>query len=420
VPWSRKPLVTGAAACSLLLYVLPAQLRPGNFPTDDAYFYLQVADHIQAGHGSTFIAITLTNGYHPLWMAFCVAVLRLGGGDRDRVLHAVLGLQQFSFLLIVWLFYRLARGLGLRSWFVAVPILAFGFLATAMYAVEAFVNGLTVVASLYFLAAAQREPRDRNWTLLGFALGSSFLARLDNIFLVASLAGGGTAAAGPSGRQRLRRLLLTLSPLALLALPYLVSNQLLFGHLLPISGRIKTRFPHAGLHFDTLGAIGVVVGSAALVALAYTWCRPVDTRVRLTLRATAAGVLLHGIYVLLFVHDNTLTWSYVPGIVHLALFVAVIAGDLRAALVRWRWAHHMPGLALGATLALLALGSLRAWVDFWNPDAAGLNLLQFRRAARTKWQNDVTPAREPGRGPPRGLSTPSLAGGPFSFTADTS
>ena len=41
---------------------------------DDAYYYLKVAQNIATGAVSTFNGIDRTNGYHPLWMAVCVAV----------------------------------------------------------------------------------------------------------------------------------------------------------------------------------------------------------------------------------------------------------------------------------------------------------------------------------------------------------
>ncbi|HMI30346.1 MAG TPA: hypothetical protein VK527_01310, partial [Candidatus Limnocylindrales bacterium] len=80
--WSRSRaliliLVTAA-------YVLPAQLNPRRFPSDDSFFYLQVARNIAAGHGSTFNTVSPTNGYHPLWMVPCVLAEAIARGDRDR------------------------------------------------------------------------------------------------------------------------------------------------------------------------------------------------------------------------------------------------------------------------------------------------------------------------------------------------
>jgi len=46
------------AVLLLLLQLPPALLRPSEFVQDDSYFYLQIADHIVAGKGSTFHGIT--------------------------------------------------------------------------------------------------------------------------------------------------------------------------------------------------------------------------------------------------------------------------------------------------------------------------------------------------------------------------
>ena len=64
----------------MAVLILPAQFVPPNFFQDDSYFYLQVASNIAAGHGSTFHTITPTNGYHPLWMAFCVLAMVVATG----------------------------------------------------------------------------------------------------------------------------------------------------------------------------------------------------------------------------------------------------------------------------------------------------------------------------------------------------
>ncbi|MDB5035785.1 MAG: hypothetical protein JWQ98_3026 [Chlorobi bacterium] len=69
------------ALCWFLLMMIPAHLRPANFPADDTCFYLQVAWNIFQGHGNTFNPITPTNGYHPLRMLFRTATMAIAGGD---------------------------------------------------------------------------------------------------------------------------------------------------------------------------------------------------------------------------------------------------------------------------------------------------------------------------------------------------
>ena len=44
------------------------------FNIDDGFFYFKVARNVANGLGFTFDGINRTNGFHPLWMAVCIAV----------------------------------------------------------------------------------------------------------------------------------------------------------------------------------------------------------------------------------------------------------------------------------------------------------------------------------------------------------
>jgi hypothetical protein len=97
---SRGPAVALVVVVLLALYALPAQLRPDHFFQDDSYFYLQIASNIVKGEGSTFHGITPTNGYHPLWMPFCVLAFLLASGDKLVGLHLVTLLQPLLLLCL--------------------------------------------------------------------------------------------------------------------------------------------------------------------------------------------------------------------------------------------------------------------------------------------------------------------------------
>ena len=77
----------------VVLSIVPFHLNPDNFLADDAYFYLQIAKNIAAGHGSTFHGVTETNGYHPLWMGFCVVGAWLIPNDPKLLLHVMGAVQ---------------------------------------------------------------------------------------------------------------------------------------------------------------------------------------------------------------------------------------------------------------------------------------------------------------------------------------
>jgi hypothetical protein len=86
----RAGMAAGIATALLLaLLALPALLWPNEFLRDDSYFYLQIADRIVEGQGSTFHGLTPTNGYHPLWMGGAIAAVAVAGGDREQSLLLV-------------------------------------------------------------------------------------------------------------------------------------------------------------------------------------------------------------------------------------------------------------------------------------------------------------------------------------------
>src|SRR6266850_4031428 len=100
---------TALLVAVLALFVLPAQLAPHNFPTDDSLFYLQVARNVAAGRGSTFNGVTQTNGYHPLWLGVCAASAWIAGGRQDAMLRVVFGIQALLAIGCFLLYRAVAR-----------------------------------------------------------------------------------------------------------------------------------------------------------------------------------------------------------------------------------------------------------------------------------------------------------------------
>jgi GNAT superfamily N-acetyltransferase len=367
------------------LYLLPAQLAPRRFPTDDSFFYLQVARNIVAGHGSTFNTVTPTNGYHPLWMGVCVVAEAVARGDRDLVLRIVFAMQAALAAGAILLFRSAALSLGISSWLVSVPILAAYFL-TGQYGSEAHINGLMLLLSIVRLIRQVQAPSRRNEVLLGIALGLAFLARLDNLFFVVAAAATAawvassatpraTATAEPqsaSPRSRLAALAWIATPTLALALPYLIWNRTEFGHFVPISGAIKSTFPELRPDLRNLGALGFITFITALAG-AVALALPRTPRIRrLVLGPLAAGVIAHALYVVCYTdHHTHWSWYYVAGVIHLAFLVAIAADALTRRLPR--------RLAIAATaLAVIAIttwGIVRGWARYANADAASHNQL---------------------------------------------
>ena len=391
----------------MALLVAPAQLRPTHFLPDDSYFYLVIAKNIAAGQGSTFHGITPTNGYHPLWMLCCVAAARVVGGDKSALVHLVLAIQFCMTVGIVMLFLRMVTLLGLRHGWVATPVLA-GYFLTGMYGSEAHLNGLCVASALVLyvglaapLTRGATSPRTLPWVLLGVSLGLAFLARLDNVFLCVAIGAGAVALPGiPGTRLRAWGALMMVSSAGLVAIPYLALNWLQFAHLVPISGAVKSGFPDVSIRMANLGTLGAIVAAGALIAIGYASRPGTPKLLRATLLPMGAGVLAHGLYIVLFTRPNIpWSWYYVPGVLLLSL-LAVIGTERLHGLLGARWARR---LTVVGTVLLALAGISRAWLRYRDPEAAGINRFTVRREVPgerwqivlAKWMKDHLP---PGSG----------------------
>ncbi len=181
----------------MLIHAWAAFSAAHNFPQawftrDDAYFYFKTAQNISAGRGSTFDGLSLTNGYHPLWMLVCIPVFALARFDLIlplRLLVLLLGaLSAVSGVLI----FRLIR----RVLFEPLAMLAAAFWVFNSFIHSAVTRfgletGLLVIAVLFLLrrlqvfeARSQAQPvKLKEIALLAAAAVFVFLSRLDMIFL---------------------------------------------------------------------------------------------------------------------------------------------------------------------------------------------------------------------------------------------
>lgn len=354
-------------------YILPAQLAPRRFPTDDSFFYLQVARNIAGGHGSTFNTVSPTNGYHPLWIGPCVLAEAIARGDRDLALRIVFAMQAALALAAIALFRASARPLGIQSWPLSIPLLA-AFFLTGLYGSEAHLNGFCLVASLLLLIRHAKGPSRWSALLLGIGLGFSFLARLDNIFLVAAVAIVAAWSAGKSARSRAAAFGWIALPIVALALPYLEWNVAAFGHVVPISGAIKSTFPEFRPDLRNLGTLGLMSLAGGVVAMILLARHGTPHLRRAALLPLAAGVLAHAIYVAGYTdHITHWSWYYVPGVTLLAFLLAIGADALsrRFQPRAWRIA-----LAI-AVILLTGWGVTRGWARYRNADAASHNQFVF-------------------------------------------
>ena len=348
-------------ALLLLLYALPSHLRPARYPADDSYFYLLVAENIVGGNGSTFNGVMPTNGYHPLWMLLCLPIALVTDGNRIATLHVTFVVQLLLLVALLLCARQIARTLGLRHGMFGATLLAAYFLSY-LYASEAHVNGFLIAATFWALLVAARRDTLPRWTLVGVGLGLALLARLDNVFLAAALVLVGIPMACGRSPRALTRALAVVTPGAVIVAPYLAYNVVVHGHLMPISGAIKSTFPALRPDITNLGSLGVIVAILALVSILVS--RGVQGRdpLRLILRTVGIGVLMHAAYIVLFTDEiTTWSWYYVPGVLNAALLLGLGMEWLErtAARVAGRRTADL-GVRLCLVLLVLA-GTARTW-----------------------------------------------------------
>jgi hypothetical protein len=370
---ARAPLLDGrfalAAGCALAgicaaLWLLGWRTRGwiSAWPPfqDDAYYYLVIARNAAAGHGFSMDQISATNGFQPLWMFLLVPLAWLIGSDPAVYLGTIQGLCVAFFAATGGLVCGLVRArLGLVPALVAgVLLLLPRYLNVAVSGLESapllLILVLLILEALRVGSLFEHEPRFAD-ARVGVLVGLLMLARLDSVFIGASLAGyvawrglvhaQGNLAARISRTVR-KELALFWPAFALLA-PYLAWNAIAFGHLMPISGALKTTFPdavfmpgHLRLEFA-----GLLVLALAAVGWEIARGNGRDPLVS-ALAVLAAGLAAHALYTVLYMHWAVFNW-------HFAAFIPV--GVLGAAMLAREAERRLPRALVISALVLLAL-----------------------------------------------------------------
>ena len=344
----------------LVLLAAPLVWRPAHFMIDDAYFYLEVARHVAAGDGSTFNGLTPTNGYHPLWLAACVPLAAVFDGGA-ALLRAVAVAQVGLAMATLGALLGVVRRVGVEEWGGAAvwmaPVLGLFFFGWGTAGSEAHLNAACLSLGLLALLDARQRGGDRRWAVAGAALGLAVLARLDNVFAVGALGLWAVVSLGrTSPAAGVRAAVVAGAAGAAVLGPYLAWNLAETGHLVPVSGAIKSTFPTPVYNASALSRLGQLVGLGAVGAVALSFVPAAPDRARGPLRALAAGVGLHAGYLLWFTAGaSQWPWYYVPGVVLLALAGAVASGALRAATSARTARHAVAGASGLATVFALAV-----------------------------------------------------------------
>jgi hypothetical protein len=393
---SQAQLVIG---CTVSLYLLPAlwdvlsnPRRPYGYLAPDAFYYFTIGTNWVEYGTPSFDQVHPTNGFHPLWQ-WIVTLLYAGlaglGVSRLALVPVAVVVCLFAISVALILLGRIQVKEGrISPWFALLPVGAWPLLISPFWwssrgemsasdmtplfgTLWNLANGLesallllvfAVVAWLYVERPAHDTP---GALVFGLALGALSLARLDHAVFALSLA------ALPLGYRLIRgdrpgSRLAAYSFLAWLAimLAYLMYNRALVGRFMPVSGAVKSTFPHPTsgnldwvLAFGTLGAarqmyalgrIGSIIFPALLALLYFPFAlqfrttlgppsvrlRPGHGRFSELMLLTASGCLGLTAYDVLFVVDYHIGEWYAPiSLLFASLFAVQVAAQLAN---RWR------------------------------------------------------------------------------------
>jgi hypothetical protein len=292
-PPARKALSVGSFVAVLAgvawghatLLSRPASWLVGIVP-DDAFYYLQIARHLAAGHGSTFDGVHTTSGYHPGWLALLVplaaalpepASLLRGALILELLLHAA------TAFALTGLFRRFTSpGLAVVG---ALCWLANPFaLYLSLQGVESALYALSLVLLLRTVLRFVEAPPDAllPHLQLGGALALCFLARTEAGILAAVTCAVAPALRGssPWSRSSLRSAFLVATTLTLGVLPWFAWCRLATGSFWQSSGVAKSLWAHQFL--DPMSGPQRLVRAAEVTGrwLAPPWIGTLDVPVQ--------------------------------------------------------------------------------------------------------------------------------------------
>lgn len=181
-------LIVILAISAYVAFSPPARLLNW-FQTDDAFYYFVTARNIAEGRGITFDGLSMTNGFHPLWMLICVPVFGLAKFDLYlplRVIIMILGLLNAATGILLYRFFAKkfssASGMFVAVFWTFTPAI---FELTSKLGLESGLTAFSLVAAISYLASFdERELTPRNVLTMGSLAVLLLFSRLDTIFII--------------------------------------------------------------------------------------------------------------------------------------------------------------------------------------------------------------------------------------------
>ncbi len=284
--------------------------NPAKFPADDGFFYPQIAYNFVNYGFMGFNDLYLTNGFHPLWMFFCIIGELLNPFDKTFLLYIV---WFFQVLLIFFGVHLLEKFIYRNSIIGKVFSLSFYmilfFSLGTLYLTEAHLVFFTIASLLFFIAKSYKSD-----IVFGILCSLVFLSRLDLIFLIFPLG----FLYWDSKSWNIKSILKMLLGFGILTIPYLYSNYIVFKDIVPISGKVKSSFPIISndIPFVFLTNFCLVTGILYLIFLILFK----NILYRSLKICFLAGCFIHLFYNL-FYQDHMGQWYFVPQFMIFGFFI---------------------------------------------------------------------------------------------------
>ncbi len=210
---------------------------------DDGFYYLQTADRIASGQNLTFDGLTLSNGYHPLWLFFLVPLYLLPG--RGLPLHFALTASAVFDVTaggLVGLAVGKLTGNRVAALF-ALTLYLFipQNVLASVNGVESALTGMLLGALLLTLVSVWRQKQD-NWirwsVVTGILGGLMVLARLESALVLAAVLA--LIALFQSGTTRWRAPLAAGVIAGIVVAPWFLWSFIALGTVMPVSAESTT------------------------------------------------------------------------------------------------------------------------------------------------------------------------------------
>jgi hypothetical protein len=219
------------------------------FPSD-IHFYLNYAKNMAQGDFYSWNGISPSNGFHPLWAILLTPIFWFTT-NITAIYKITISIQFILFLLLcttvlIFILKQKNKVLALLSLLLVVswaPYLYDGMeTALASFSLMLFI-------ALIFSSLKKKQISKKGYLILGLVTTGVFLSRLDLIlftgpiiiyFLIKKLL------PKKKNRFKISKALLFLSPPTIILGIYLLINKLYVGSFMPLSGAVKSTFPHVG------------------------------------------------------------------------------------------------------------------------------------------------------------------------------